>query len=89
MNWIGLIFLTSLWIGGPPYGLNEEHFFTESDCWNYFDKHPSFKLLEEYSHNFYNKEYVIRLYNIDRVGVAWVTCKQKNEPRTMPNWGPR
>ena len=89
MNWIGLIFLTSLWVGGPPYGLNEEHFFTESDCWNYFDRHPSFKLIKEFSNNHYDIDYKIKLYNIDQVGVAWVTCKKKNAPRTMPNWGPR
>ena len=89
MNWIGLIFLTSLWVGGPPYGLNEEHFFTESDCWNYFDRHPSFKLIEEFSNNHYDIDYKIKLYDIDQVGVAWVTCKKKNAPRTMPNWGPR
>ena len=89
MNWIGLIFLTSLWVGGPPYGLNEEHFFTESDCWNYFDRHPSFKLIEEFSNNHYDIDYKIKLYDIDQVGIAWVTCKKKNAPRTMPNWGPR
>ena len=89
MNRIGLIFLTSLWVGGPPYGLNEEHFFTESDCWNYFDRHPSFKLIEEFSNNHYDIDYKIKLYDIDQVGIAWVTCKKKNAPRTMPNWGPR
>ncbi len=99
MNWIGLIFLTSLWFGGPPllfnpgeaplYGLNEEHFFTESECWDYFDNHPSFKQIRRFSFNHYDKEYKIKLYKIDRVGVAWVTCKRKNEPRTMPNFNPR
>ena len=99
MNWIGLIFLTSLWFGGPPllfspgeaplYGLNEEHFFTESDCWDYFNNHPSFTTIRTFSHNHYDKEYKIKLYKIDKVGVAWVTCKRKNEPRTMPNFNPR
>ena len=99
MNWIGLIFLTSLWFGGPPllfspgeaplYGLNEEHFFTESDCWDYFNNHPSFTKIRTFSHNHYDKEYTIKLYKIDKVGVAWVTCKRKNEPKTMPNFNPR
>ena len=78
-TWIGLIFLISLWgnEGGPKYGLSEEYFKSESDCWGYFDDHPSFKLIKEYKHNFYDINSRIKNYEILQVGKAWVSCKKE------------
>jgi hypothetical protein len=75
--WIGLIFLVSLWgnEGGPKYGLSEEYFSSELECWEYFDNHLSFKLIKEYKHNFYDINSRVKNYEILEVGKAWVSCK--------------
>ena len=62
--WIGIIFLiNSAWLSSEPqfdskgrmiepldvtFGLNDEYFKSEEICWQYFDNHPSFKILDVY-----------------------------------------
>lgn len=77
ITWIGLIFLVSLWgnEGGPKYGFSKEYFNSEFECWKYFDNHPSFKLIKEHKHNFYDIHNKIKNYEILEVGKAWVSCK--------------
>jgi|TARA_B100001964_G_scaffold235245_1_gene295012 hypothetical protein len=90
MNWIGLVFLISSFGTAyltPPYGMQEKYFFTEHACWDYFEEHPNFTKLKTYDNNFYTgigSSATIRLYRINRVGRAWITCKEKNEPRSIP-----
>lgn len=70
--WIGIIFLSGLY---NNYGLNIEQFHTEKECWEYFDKHPTFELLETHKQNHYYIYSKIKKYNIKLVGTAWVSCK--------------
>ena len=84
MKWIGIIFLAStIWLNGESYGINDEHFESQEACWHYFDNHPSFKLIKEYKHNFYDTHSRVKFYQIKQVGKAWVTCKLENEPRNI------
>ena len=103
MNWIGIIFLiNTVWISLPPtfdskgrlteppgvtFGLNEKYFDNEEKCWEYFDKHPSFELLDVYSRNHYDIESIMKRYAIKHVGTAYVTCKPKYlDKTTTPHW---
>ena len=100
--WIGIIFLiNSAWLSGEPqfdskgrmiepldvtFGLNDEYFKSEEICWQYFDNHPSFKILDVYNRNHYDIESKIKRYEIENVGTAYVTCKPKHISLTPFTW---
>jgi hypothetical protein len=76
--WIGIIFLMNTSLGGSlPFGLNDEYFKSEKECWKYFNKHPSFKIEREFSQNHYHIRAKIKKYKIKYIGIAFVTCKEK------------
>ena len=83
--WIGIIFLINTSLGN--FGLNDEYFVSEEECWEYFDKHPSFEILDAHSHNHYDIKSIIKRYAIKHVGTAYVTCKPKYLDTTItPYW---
>jgi|TARA_B110000914_G_C15458182_1_gene444462 hypothetical protein len=90
--WVGIIFLiNTAWVSVPPsidskgrlteppdvvFGLNNEYFKSEKICWEYFDNHPSFKVLDVYNRDYYDIESKIKRYVIKHVGTAYVACKE-------------
>ena len=86
-TWVGIIFLMSF---SGTVGLNEEYFNSKEACWEYFDKHPSFKSVQTYDTNHYHVHAKVVKYDIDEVGMAFVTCKKKmyNET-TSPHGDPK
>ena len=104
MKWIGIIFLIStIWTSlepsfdskgrlteplGVQFGINEEYFISEKECWKYLDEHSSFKLLDLVDdRNFYDVQSKIKSYEIEDVGYAYVTCKPKYLSITTPPFG--
>ena len=103
MKWVGIIFLiNTVWTSlvpsfdskgrlteplGVQFGINDEYFISEKECWKYFDKHLSFELLDVYSRNFYDVQSKIKSYEIEDVGYAYDTCKPKYLSITTPPFG--
>ena len=98
--WIGIIFLiNTAWVSVPPsfdskgrlteppdvtFGMSDEYFKSEKICWEYFDNHPAFEVLDVYNRNHYDIESKIKRYIIKHVGTAYVTCKPKYTPGFTP-----
>jgi len=100
--WIGIIFLiNTAWVSIPPsydskgrlieppdvtFGMSDEYFKSEEICWQYFDNHPAFEVLDTYNRNHYDIESKIKRYVIKHVGTAYVTCKPKYISLTPFTW---
>ena len=81
-TWVGIIFL----IGSMgTYGLNDEYFNSKEACWEYFDMHPSFELLSQHT-NHYHIHAKVKKYEVEEVGTAYVTCKEKMHNETISPW---
>ena len=78
--WVGIIFLMSF---TGTVGLNDEYFNSEKACWMYFDKHPSFTLVQTYQNNHYQVNAKVKKYEIKEVGMAFVSCKEQMHIQTV------